>query len=115
VIPNSRIFTWNRFFLPYGHRGLVKRKWTFRQGARLGKPRIDAELEALIVRLAEDNPGLGYEKSQGELSKLVYVLGVSTMRDVLHRYETILTPYRALCRNAGCTQYALNALIDCSS
>jgi len=37
------------------HRELVKRKWTFRQRAKLGRPRIDAELEALIVRLAEEN------------------------------------------------------------
>ena len=76
------------------HRELVKRKWTFRQGARLGRPRIDAELEALIVRLAEDNPGLGYEKLQGELSKLGYELGVSTVRDVLHRHHILPAPER---------------------
>lgn len=51
-------------------RELVKRKWTFHCRARVGRPRIDAELEALIVRLAHQNSGLGDEKLQGELGKL---------------------------------------------
>lgn len=76
------------------HRELVKRKWTFQQRTKLGRPRIDAELEALIVRLAEENPGLGYEKLQGELSKLGYELGVSTVRDVLHRHHMLPAPER---------------------
>ncbi len=41
------------------HRELVKRKWTFHHRATVGRPRLDAELEALIVRLANENPGLG--------------------------------------------------------
>ncbi len=34
------------------HRDLVRRKWTFHQPNPGGRPRLDAELEALIVRLA---------------------------------------------------------------
>ena len=52
------------------HRELVKRKWTFQQRAKVGRPCIEAELEAPIVRLANENPGLGFEKLQGELLKL---------------------------------------------
>jgi hypothetical protein len=35
------------------HRELVRRKWTFR---RVGRPGVAAELEELIVRLAERTP-----------------------------------------------------------
>src|SRR4051794_12085520 len=33
------------------HRDLVRRKWNFRQPNKGGRPQLDAELEALIVRL----------------------------------------------------------------
>src|SRR5579859_2387092 len=42
------------------HRALVRRKWTFRHRRAAGRPRIDIELEHLIVRLAEENPRWGY-------------------------------------------------------
>lgn len=53
------------------HRELVRRKWIFKQAQRGGRPRIDIELEALIVRLAKENGRMGYGKIQGELLKLV--------------------------------------------
>jgi len=76
------------------HRELVKRKWTFHHRATVGRPRLDAELEALIVRLANENPGLGYEKLQGELGKLGYDVGISTVRDVLKRHHILPAPER---------------------
>jgi transposase InsO family protein len=76
------------------HRELVKRKWTFQQQAKVGRPRIEAELEALIVRLANENPGLGFEKLQGELLKLGYDVGISTVRDVLARHHIPPVPER---------------------
>ncbi len=33
------------------HRELVKRKWTFQRRTKVGRPRLDEELEALIVRV----------------------------------------------------------------
>ena len=76
------------------HRELVKRKWTFQRRTTVGRPRLDAELEALIVRLANENPGLGYEKLQGELEKLGYDVGISTVRDVLKRHHILPAPER---------------------
>lgn len=52
------------------HRDLVRRKWTLRQPNQGGRPRLDAELEALIVRLARENPRIGHDKIHGELLKL---------------------------------------------
>jgi hypothetical protein len=76
------------------HRELVKRKWTFQRQSKVGKPRIAPELEALIVRLATENPGLGYEKLQGELVKLGDDVGISTVRDVLKRHDIPPAPQR---------------------
>jgi hypothetical protein len=52
------------------HRELVRRKWTFKRKGKPGRPVISSELEALIIRLAKENPRWGYDKIQGELLKL---------------------------------------------
>ena len=70
------------------HRDLVHRKWTFQHTKRhAGNAPLDPELEALIVRLALDNQRLGYKKLVGELRKLGYRVGRSTVRDVLKRHH----------------------------
>jgi hypothetical protein len=43
------------------HRELVRRKWTFKQGRKRGRPSVDSELEGWILQGARDNPTLGYE------------------------------------------------------
>ncbi len=67
------------------HRELVRRKWTFKKPATRGRPPISSELEALLVRLATENPTWGYGKLEGELGKLGYDIGRSTIKDVLKR------------------------------
>ncbi len=67
------------------HRELVRRKWTFKNKGRVGRPPISPELEALILCLAKENPTWGYGKLEGELGKLGYDIGRSTIRDVLKR------------------------------
>jgi putative transposase len=44
------------------HRDLVRHTWTVRHRRASGRPRIDPELERLIVRLARENPHWGYSK-----------------------------------------------------
>lgn len=67
------------------HRELVRRKWAYRKTQTVGRPRIAPEFEELIVRLAKENPRWGYSKIQGELIKLGYTIGRSTVQDVLKR------------------------------
>jgi hypothetical protein len=62
------------------HRELVRRKWTFKRKGKPGRPVILSELEALIIRLAKENPRWGYDKIQGELLKLAYKLCASSVR-----------------------------------
>jgi putative transposase len=49
------------------HRAIVRRKWTFKQGRKPGRPPIDSEQEAWILQVARDNPTLGHDKLEGEL------------------------------------------------
>jgi putative transposase len=65
------------------HRELVRRKWTYQRTRASGRPSVTTELEELIVRLARENPRWGYGKIQGELMKLGYTIGKSTVKDVL--------------------------------
>ena len=77
------------------HRELVRRKWTFKQSGRQGRPTISPELKDLILRLAKENPTWGYGKLEGELGKLGYDVGRSTVRDVLKRQQVPPAPERA--------------------
>ena len=63
--------------------------------AARGRPRISPDLEALILRLAKENPSWGYGKLEGELGKLGYDIGRSTIRDVLKRKHVPSAPERA--------------------
>jgi putative transposase len=76
------------------HRELVRRKWTFRQEKRIGRPPVALELQELIVRLARENPRWGYSKIYGELTKLGYQIGRSTVRDILKRQHVPPVPER---------------------
>jgi putative transposase len=76
------------------HRDLVRRKWTFKQGRKPGRPPIDSELEGWILQVARDNPTLGYDKLEGELRKLGLDVGATTIRTVLLRHDIPPGPER---------------------
>ena len=76
------------------HRELVRRKWTFKQGPKLGRPRLSTELEALIVQLARENPRWGYDRIEGELLKLGYVVSTTSVRNVMKRNGIVPAPNR---------------------
>ena len=76
------------------YRELVRWKWTQDHRNKGGRPRIDQELEALIVRLAEENKRWGYGKIEGELIKLGIKLSQTTIRNVLNRNGIVPAPVR---------------------
>ena len=48
-----------------------------------GRPRIDGEIQNLILEMASDNPRWGYTRSQGALANLGYIVGRNTIKRVL--------------------------------
>jgi putative transposase len=64
------------------HRELVTRKWTYRPGR--GRPHgSQAKLQALVVRMATENPTWGYTRIQGALKNLGHRVGRSTVARIL--------------------------------
>jgi putative transposase len=46
------------------------------------------------VRLAKENPGLGYDKLEGELAKLGFIVSPSTVKNVMRRHGIPPSPER---------------------
>jgi transposase InsO family protein len=77
------------------HHDLVGRKWSFKQQPFVPRRHSDPKLVDLLLRLAQENPAWGYSRLQGELLKLGYKIGRSTVRDILKRRHVPPAPERA--------------------
>lgn len=75
------------------HRELVQRTWTIQPPCPAGPP-VTEEVEQWIVRIARENPGLGYEKLEGKLRKLGFQVSKTTIGTVLQRHGILPTPER---------------------
>ena len=76
------------------HRELVRRKWTYTNKNKGGRPAISKEVENLILRLVRENPRWGYGKIQGELVKLSFKVSQSAVRNILDRHGIQPVPVR---------------------
>ena len=77
------------------HRAAVRRKWTYKQSHKPGRPPLDPETEILIVRVARENAGLGFEKLEGELRKVGVGVSATTIRTVLRKHGIPPAPERS--------------------
>jgi putative transposase len=66
------------------HRQLVRRRWTYPH-RRPGRPPLDRRLQALVLRLAGENPGWGYRRIVGELQSLGISVSATLVRTILTR------------------------------
>jgi putative transposase len=64
------------------HRHLIARKWTSGP-KRLGRPTVIKEIRRLVVRVAEENPTLGYTRIRGALKNVGHCVGRSTIARLL--------------------------------
>jgi hypothetical protein len=59
-----------------------------------GRPRIGTELEALVVRMARENSGWGYDRIVGALANLGHRLSDETVGNILRRHGIAPAPKR---------------------
>ena len=77
------------------HRTLVAQKFDgSKQRQALGRPRIDQELEDLVVRMAQENRRWGYDRIAGALANLGYTSSDQTVGNILKRQAIPPAPER---------------------
>jgi hypothetical protein len=81
------ILAWYRKFVTQKGDGSKARKV-------LGRPRVDQELEALVVRMAQENRSWGYDRIVGALHNLGYTMSDQTVGNILKRHGIPPAPER---------------------
>ena len=77
------------------YRRLIARKFDGSQARRApGRPRIDGEVEQLIVRMADENRSWGYDRIVGALANLGHEISDQTVGNVLRRHGLPSAPAR---------------------
>src|SRR5215470_13611313 len=77
------------------HRTLVAQKCDGSQQRQSpGRPQIDQDLEALVVRLAQENRSWGYDRIAGALQHLGYTISDQTVGNILKRHGIPPAPER---------------------
>lgn len=77
------------------YRRLLARKFDGSKSRRYpGRPRIDDEIEQLVVRMAKENSDWGYDRIVGAMVNLGYRLSDQTVGNILQRYGIPPAPER---------------------
>jgi putative transposase len=74
------------------HRRLVAGAWPYPRGP--GRPPLDEDLQAMIVRLAREHPRWGYQRIQDELLRLGVRVSATAIRTTLRRHGLDPAPRR---------------------
>jgi putative transposase len=77
------------------HRKLVAQKFDGSQQRKApGHPRIDEELEALVIRMAQENRSWGYDRIVGAVANLGYTISDQTVGNILKHHSIAPAPER---------------------
>jgi transposase InsO family protein len=78
------------------HRELVRRKWAaFGRRRVVGRPRLEARLTELILRMARENPRWGCVRIRDELLKVGHRVSATAIRNLLRREKVGPAPQRS--------------------
>ncbi|MBI3326870.1 MAG: helix-turn-helix domain-containing protein, partial [Nitrospinae bacterium] len=87
IVTPDTILAWHRRLVAQKCDGSTKRKAP-------GRPPIDPELEALVVRMAQENRSWGYDRIGGALANLGYTISDQTVGNILKRHGIPPAPER---------------------
>jgi transposase InsO family protein len=87
IVKPDTILAWHRTLVAQKFDGSAQRKSP-------GRPPIDQELEALIVRIARENRSWGYDRIVGALANLGLTVSPQTVGNVLKRHNIPPAPER---------------------
>jgi putative transposase len=87
IVKPETILAWHRTLVAKKFDGSPRRKV-------LGRPPVDAKLEALVVRLAQENRSWGYDRIVGALRHLGYIISDQTVGNILKRHGISPAPER---------------------
>jgi putative transposase len=87
IVKPETILAWHRRYVAKRFDGSKQRK------AR-GRPKVDQELEALVVRMAQENRTWGYDRIVGALAHLGYTISDQTVGNILKRHGIPPAPAR---------------------
>jgi Homeodomain-like domain len=77
------------------YRKLIANKFDGSKARRTqGRPRIDEEMESLVVGMAKENPSWGYDRIVGALANLGHKLSDQTVGNILRRHDVPPAPKR---------------------
>src|SRR5918993_5618901 len=77
------------------YRRLIAQKFDgSKQRSYPGRPRVGQEVTDLIVRMAQENAGWGYDRIVGALANLGHVVSDQTVGNILRRYGIAPAPIR---------------------
>jgi hypothetical protein len=81
------ILAWHRKCMDQQHAHAPQRQ-------SVGRPRIDKEIEELVVRMARENRAWGYDRIVGALANLGYMISDQTVGNILKRHSIPPAPQR---------------------
>jgi len=73
------------------HRKLVAAKYDGSSKRKPGRPRTQAEVETLVIRMAEENRTWGYDRIVGALANLGHKVSSHTVANILKRHGILMT------------------------
>jgi putative transposase len=77
------------------YRELIAEKYDGSEQRKMGRPRTPDELQDLVTRMAQENPGWGYTRIRDALGNLGYELARTTIRSILKEHGIEPAPERS--------------------